>query len=90
MERDADKKDWLMIEQQINCAVCNGKARLEEYENGIYIDRIKKKIMIDMLSYVCDSCRESFTTTESDTIVVNRINKKIRSDQRKSKIDRLI
>lgn len=79
-----------MIDQEINCAVCNGKARLEEYENGIYIDRIKKKVMIDMLSYACDACKNSFTTTESDTIVVNRINKEIRSEQRKSKIKKYV
>lgn len=90
MEREAAEKDWLMIEQQINCATCNGKARLEEYENGMYIDRIKKKIMVDMLSYVCDACKNSFTTTESDTIVVNRISKRIRSEQRKSKIKKYV
>ena len=90
MARDATKKDWTMIEQQINCAVCVSKAILEEYENEIYINRINKKIKFKMVSYICDSCKNSFTTTESDTIVVNRINKKIRSEQRKSKIDRLI
>ena len=90
MERDADKKDWLMIDREINCTTCTGTAILEEYENEIYIERIKKKIRFDMVSYMCQSCEESFTTTESDTIVVNRINKEIRSEQRKSKIDRLI
>ena len=79
-----------MIERQINCAVCNGKAMLEEYENGIYIDRIKKKVVVDMLSYACDACKNSFTTTESDTIVVDRINKRIRSEQRKSKIKKYV
>lgn len=79
-----------MIEQQINCATCGGKARIEEYENEMYIDRIKKKIKFKMVSYVCDSCTNSFTTTESDTIVFNSINKAIRKEQRKSKIDRLI
>lgn len=90
MERDADKKDWLMIEQQINCAVCVSKAILEEYENDMYIDRIKKKIKFKMVSYICKSCGESFTTTESDTIVVNRINKAIRSEQRKMKIKKYV
>ena len=79
-----------MIEQQINCAVCSAKAILEEYENEIYINSINKKIKFKMVSYICKSCGESFTTTESDTIVVNRINKEIRSEQRKSKIDKLI
>lgn len=90
MERDADKKDWLMIEQQIRCPMCGSKARLEEYENDMYIDRIKRKIKFKMVSYVCNACTNSFTTTESDTIVVNRINKEIRSEQRKSKIKKYV
>jgi hypothetical protein len=79
-----------MIEQQINCPECGGKARLEEYENETYIGRIKKKIKFRMISYVCDSCTNSFTTTESDTIVVNSINKKIRTEERKSKINKTL
>jgi DNA-directed RNA polymerase subunit RPC12/RpoP len=90
MERDADKKDWLMIEQQIRCPMCGSKARLEEYENDMYIDRIKKRIKFKMVSYVCNACTNSFTTTESDTIVVDRINKGIRSEQRKSKIKKYV
>jgi len=89
MERDAVEKDWLMIEQQIRC-MCGSKARLEEYENDMYIDRIKKRIKFKMVSYSCDACTNSFTTTESDTIVVNRINKEIRSEQRKSKIKKYV
>ena len=79
-----------MIEQQINCAVCGSKAILEEYENEIYINRINKKIKFKMVSYSCDACTNSFTTTESDIIVVNRINKAIRSEQRKSKIKKYV
>ena len=79
-----------MIEQQINCAVCVSKAILEEYENDMYIDRIKKKIKFKMVSYVCGACTNSFTTTESDTIVVDRINKAIRCEQRKSKIKKYV
>ena len=78
------------IEQQINCAVCGSKAILEEYENEIYINRINKKIKFKMVSYSCDACTNSFTTTESDIIVVNRINKEIRSEQRKSKIKKYV
>lgn len=90
MERDANEKDWPMIEQQIRCPMCGSKARLEEYENDMYIDRIKKRIKFKMVSYVCGACTNSFTTTESDTIVVNRINKVIRSEQRKSKIKKYV
>jgi len=90
MERDADKKDWLMIEQKINCPTCGSKAILDEYENNMYIDRIKKRIKFKMVSYVCGSCKNSFTTTESDTLVINGINKAIRKEQRKSKINKYV
>jgi hypothetical protein len=70
--------------------MCGSKARLEEYENDSYIDRIKKRIKFKMISYSCDACTNSFTTTESDTIVVNRINKGIRCEQRKSKIKKYV
>jgi DNA-directed RNA polymerase subunit RPC12/RpoP len=79
-----------MIEQQINCATCNGKARLEEYDNEMYLDRIKKIVKFKMVSYVCNACTNSFTTTESDTIVVHRINKAMRCEQRKSKIKKYV
>lgn len=79
-----------MIEQQIRCPMCGSNARLEEYENDMYIDRIKKKIRVNILSYACGACTNSFTTTESDTIVVNRINKVIRSEQRKIKIKKYV
>jgi hypothetical protein len=79
-----------MIEHEINCATCDGKASIEEYENEMYIDRIKKKIKFKMVSYVCDSCTNSFTTTESDTIVVDRISKAMRCEQRKSKIKKYV
>ena len=79
-----------MIEQQIRCPMCGSKARLEEYENDMYIDSIKKKIKFKMVSYVCGACTNSFTTTESDTIVVDRINKAIRCEQRKSKIKKYV
>lgn len=79
-----------MIEQQISCPLCGNKARLEEYENEIHSSRAGKKIKFRMISYVCGSCTNSFTTTESDTIVVNRINNKIRNEQRKSKIKKYV
>jgi hypothetical protein len=43
-----------------------------------------------MLSYDCKFCNESYTTTESDTITLNRINSKIRSEVRKGKINKCI
>jgi hypothetical protein len=90
MERDADKKDWLMIDREINCATCTGTAILEEYENKMYSDKIRKVVKFKMVSYICHSCGESFTTAESDTIVVNRIKVAMRCEQRKSKIKKYV
>jgi len=79
-----------MIDKEIYCPVCGHQAILEEYENEIYINRIEKNIKFKMVSYVCGACTNSFTTNESDTIVVNRINNKIRNEQRKSKIKKYV
>lgn len=76
--------------KQINCAVCSGKAILDEYESDIYIDRIKKIIKFKMINYKCHICGECFTTTESDSIIVNRINIQIRKEERKSKTSKLL
>ena len=79
-----------MLEQQISCPMCGTKARLEEYDNEINSSRDGKKIKFRMISYACDACTNSFTTTESDTIVVDRINKAMRCQQRKSKIKKYV
>jgi hypothetical protein len=85
-----------MIKQQIKCPMCGGKARLEEYDNEInsivfrYLCRVEKKIKFRMISYVCGTCTNSFTTTESDTIVVNRLKVAMRCEQRKSKIKKYV
>ena len=71
MERDADKKDWLMIEQQIICPMCGSKARLEEYENDMYIDRIKKKIKFKMVSYLI--FLYLYRNSNPDTTLLRRI-----------------
>jgi len=79
-----------MLEQQISCPMCGTKSRLEEYDNEINSSRDGKKIKFRMISYACDACTNSFTTTESDTIVVDRINKAMRCQQRKSKIKKYV
>ena len=43
----------------------------------------------EYLSYHCDKCNHSFTTTESDTISMNRYFSKKRSVYRKNKINKL-
>jgi|LauGreDrversion4_2_1035121.scaffolds.fasta_scaffold1193466_2 hypothetical protein len=79
-----------MIEQQISCPMCGSKARLEEYENEVNAGRSGTKIKFRMISYACGACTNSFTTTESDTIVIDRINSKIRSEERKYKIRKYV
>ena len=44
---------------------------------------------IEYLTYYCENCNNGFTTTESDTISLNRYNSKKRSLFRKDKIKRL-
>ena len=44
----------------------------------------------DYLTYRCDKCKNGFTTTESDTISLNRYHSKKRSLLRKDKIVRCI
>jgi Zn finger protein HypA/HybF involved in hydrogenase expression len=79
-----------MLEKLIHCPGCGVESMLIENTNDIYINRIGKYISVDMLSYDCKFCNESYTTTESDTITLNRINSKIRSEVRKDRINKLI
>jgi hypothetical protein len=89
MERNAVEKDWNM-KDRINCPVCGTDSVLQEFEDDMYIDRIRKVVKYKMINYKCESCDECFTTTESDTIVVNSINKGIRCEKRKSKIKKYV
>jgi len=78
------------MKQHIDCPYCEYSiAVLNEYDNDIWVNKISRKINVKMLSYVCKTCRSSFTTTESDTIVSDRISKKIRSEKRKIKISKI-
>jgi len=79
-----------MLEKIIHCPGCGVESMLIENTNNIYINRIGKYISVDMLSYDCKFCNESYTTTESDTITLNRINSKIRSEVRKDRINKCI
>jgi DNA-directed RNA polymerase subunit RPC12/RpoP len=79
------------MKRHIDCPYCKDSiAVLDEYDNDIWINKISKKINVKMLTYVCNTCWNSFTTTESDTIVSDRISKKIRNEQRKDKIKKYV
>jgi len=67
------------------CAFCSSDAVLEEQDyNGI----------CKVLVYYCNGCKNGFTTTESDTISVVRIQsaqrKRIRRIKRKEKINNIL
>lgn len=76
------------IPHSVNCPSCmpfglNWKGQLAELEwqtdtSGYFY-----------LSYYCRNCTNGFTTTESDTISLNRYNSKKRSLFRKDKIKKL-
>lgn len=78
-----------MIDEEIICP-CGGFSFLEETDETIFINRVQRLICFKHLKYNCYHCNNSFTTTESDTIVVNRINIQIRKEERKSKIKLLL
>ena len=92
MERNATEKDWIMknLVKETYCPVCGSNALLQYFDDDMYIDRIRKVVKYKMINYKCESCDECFTTTESDTIVVNSINKGIRCEKRKSKIKKYV
>ena len=72
------------ISHSIRCPHCGQEAKLEcnlhPHPNGA---------KSEYLSYRCDSCKNGFTTTESDTISLKRYHSKKRSVYRKDKIKRL-
>jgi|LauGreDrversion4_2_1035121.scaffolds.fasta_scaffold04375_24 hypothetical protein len=76
--------------KELYCHNCNGSASLQEFENEMYIDRIKNIVKFKMINYECNFCGWCFTTTESDTIVLKRISNSIRCEKRKSKINNIL
>jgi len=82
------------MKDRINCPVCGTAAILEEYERELYVSKAGKKIKFDMITYRCAVCEGCFTTTESDTVVSEMIERKIRNvirfDERKSKIKKYV
>ena len=78
------------MENKIDCPICGDVAVLDEYDNDVYVGKIQSKIWVKFLSYQCDSCEESFTTTEADEYNLEQINKGIRKSQRMEKINNLL
>ena len=74
------------IPHSIDCPSCQSK-QLAKLEWALHPHASGQNI--EYLSYYCDNCNNGFTTTESDTISLNRYNSKKRSLFRKDKIKRL-
>ena len=78
------------MRNKINCAICGDIVELVSDFNNIYVGKINKKIWVDFLSYQCDVCEESFTTTEVDELNLSKIEIGIRSYRRMLKINKVI
>jgi hypothetical protein len=79
-----------MKEEKIKCPICGCVCEINEVYNDLHFPGIYESIRVDFLSYKCNSCDESFTTTEMDELNLNRINKSIRGSKRKDKIKNII
>ena len=78
-----------MIAERIPCPCCGGDIPLAESENEVKSIKLGRKIKAMVLFYECEVCSQSFTTTESDTESIRRINSKINREIRKEKISKL-
>jgi hypothetical protein len=73
------------------CPVCDGGPMiLREYSNLIYCASLNKKVDVVFLTYMCETCDDMVTTTESDTISMRRYDIKVRSEFRKLKIEKYL
>jgi len=80
----------LKMENNIQCPVCDDVATLTSNLNDVYVGKIQSKIWVKFISYQCDYCEESFTTTETDEFNLGEINRGIRKFQRMSKINNIL
>jgi len=75
------------IPHSIGCPFCQGIADLEWQKNST---SMSMSFFYDHLSYYCKTCKNAFTTTDSDTISLKRYQVKKRSVYRKNKIKKII
>lgn len=74
------------MKDKIKCPCCSRLTILVDDHNDIQFPGIYDDVRVDFLSYHCDFCKESYTTTEVDEVNLSRINKAIRKYKRKDKI----
>jgi len=82
------------LPKDIDCPFCNKISVLSEENRSFVNNHISGNgnlypIHINALIYRCD-CGESFTTTESDTITLKRIDSKLNSIKRTIKIKKIL
>lgn len=68
------------MKQRIPCAFCNGTAQLQRAPQQL--EYRKEKFTVTAHYYVCDSCAEEFTTTESDEITITQLHNQYREKHR--------
>lgn len=78
------------LQKIVTCGLCGKTAVLTEKQATVG----KTGTTFDLLSYECTSCKESYTTTETDSISLNNYTKATRihnrKELRKKKISRCI
>ncbi len=76
------------MKRSIECPYCSEVCDLVSDYNSVHLKG--KTVSVDFLSYQCDSCEQSFTTTEIDEVNLQRIEKACRSWDRKQKISNVL
>ncbi len=78
------------VKNNIQCPKCGDVANLVSDLNHIYVTKIQSSVLVKFLSYQCDCCEESFTTTETDELNVLEIDKSISKFKRKITISNIL
>jgi transcriptional regulator NrdR family protein len=78
------------IPKYIDCPSCMDKAAIADVETDIYSRRLNRNVRVRVLSYECKRCGESFTTTESDTVSMLRVHRKVKAETRKESIKKTL
>ena len=78
------------IPKYIDCPYCMGMAGISNAERDIYSRRLNKNVRVSVLSYECRHCGENFTTTESDTVSMLRVHRKVKAETRKESIKKTL
>ena len=80
------------MEILVDCKMCaDGVSYLKKDSNDIMIKQhVTSKVFVDFISYKCDKCDLSFTTSEMDDINMDQIDKKRKILKRKNTISNIL